>query len=67
LGTQNIGGRQTKEKQSRETGNIGYTRHRRKTNKRKKHTAQKTKKMNPGAREWQAVPASYKTPIMFLT
>ena len=45
LGTQDIGRRQTKEK----------------------NTTQKTKKMNPGAREWQAVPASYKTPIMFLT
>ena len=50
LGTQDTGRRQTKQGaikngQSRETGNIGYTRHRTKTNK-TKNTTQKIKKMN---------------------
>ena len=56
--------------QSRQTGNFGYTRHRKKTDK-TKNTTQKTKKMsntdlakNPGAREEQAAPASYKTSAM---
>jgi hypothetical protein len=49
LGTQDTGRRQTKQGaikngQSRETGNIRYTRHRTKTNK-WKNTTQKTKKM----------------------
>ena len=62
--------------QSRETGNIGYTRHRSKSNK-TKNTTQKTKKMsntdthqklglNPDALEGQAVPVSYKIPAMLL-
>ena len=62
--------------QSRETGNIVYTRHRTKTNK-IKNTTQKAKKIsnkdptkipgvNPGTREGKAVPASYKTFAMLL-
>jgi len=57
--------------QSRETGNIGYTRHKTKANK-TKNTTQNTKideqhgphqkpRVNPGAREGSAVPTSYKT------
>jgi hypothetical protein len=45
LGAQDTGRRQAKQKQSRDTGNIGYTRHRTKTNK-TKNTTQKTKKMS---------------------
>jgi hypothetical protein len=46
-----------KNRQSRETGNIGYTRHRTKTNKNEKqhNTTQKTKKMSntdPSKNQW---------------
>jgi hypothetical protein len=45
LGAQDTGRRQAKQKQSRDTGNIGCTRHRTKTSK-TKNTTQKTKKMS---------------------
>ena len=68
--------REIKNGQSRETGNIGYSRHKMKTNK-TKNTTQKTKTMsntdptknpgvNPDAREAQAVYTSHKTPAMLL-
>ena len=64
----------TKNGQSRDTGNIGITRHRTKKNK-TKNTTQKTKKtsnkdptkkpgMNQDACDGQTVPVSYKTPVI---
>ena len=62
--------------QSRKTGNIRHTRHREKTNKTKKnkkenktdvqHGPHQKQGVNPGSREGQVVPVSYKTPAMLL-
>jgi hypothetical protein len=68
--------RAIKNGQSRETGNIRYTRHNTKTNKtntqhrklKRYPTLDSTKNRgeNTGASEGQGVPASYKTPAMLL-
>jgi hypothetical protein len=63
-------GRQTKQGaikkgQSRETGNIGYTRHRTKTkNTKKTHTTQNNKNLINTARDGKAVYSSYNTPAL---
>ena len=57
---------------SKEIFNIGYTRHKTKTNKairkHRKHRKDKQQKpgVNRGAREWQAVSASYETTAILL-